>query len=211
MRACLIFTSLVILLSPACSATQPIKPAVTVTLSPSSVNVTSQWSQKISLTFDGTVTVDKLPLERIVVNLNPHVDVGWPCNASPTTMVITDESPHSFSCTVVVPEGMPNTTGTLTVDAVANGGGFSVTSTATAIIVVTGPPGYNQTSQNHSSQNPNSQNQTSTNGTQVSTARPGALDSMSVPIIAVVLVAAASGGGGYFFLRRKMRQRQGSG
>ena len=205
MRGALIISLMLILFTPACSAMQPIVPAVTMTLQPSSVNVTSTPTQKSSVDFCGTVTLDKLPMERIVVGLTPSVDAGWASSCSPSSMVITDEQPHQFTCTVVVPEATANHTGTLTVDATARGGGFSVTQSVTALIIVTGPPIYIPPPHNNT-QNDTGQNQTSlTNGTGPADDESGVGPFSPYLMPASILVVVAVAGSGTYLGYRKWK------
>jgi hypothetical protein len=113
------------------------KPALTVVLTPPPGMATVTESQKATLTLSGTIQVEKLPVERIVVTLTPSVDQGWPCSCSPSTIVVTDTQEHQYSVTTVVPERwLSVTSGTLKVDAMGVGGGFQVTGTSQAIISV---------------------------------------------------------------------------
>lgn len=198
----------IILLMPLGSATQPIVPKVTVQLSPPVQNVTVSPTQKGAAVFSGNVTVEKLPFVRMTVTLNSSVDKGWPSSVSPATLAITDSSPHSFGVTVVIPEGTTSSTGTLTVDAKAVGGGFAVTSTASAMIVVTGPSAANQTSKNQTSAGQGSSAGTAQNSTSGSSAKTGGIDLTTVSIVAVVLVAGVAGGGYYAVRRRKRRMEE---
>ena len=112
-------------------------PALTLSLAPNIQDAMVTESLKGSLSFDGKVKVDKLPVERIVVSLQPSVDQGWPCSCSPSTIVITDTAEHSFAVSVVVPENsLSANSGLLKVDASGRGGGFTVTAYSQAIINV---------------------------------------------------------------------------
>jgi len=113
------------------------QPAMTLSLSPNIQDVIVTESLKGTLSFDGKVKVDKLPVERIVVTLTPSVDQGWPCSCSPSTIVITDTADHTFGVSVVVPENwLSANSGTLKIDASGRGGGFVVTANSQAIINV---------------------------------------------------------------------------
>ncbi len=57
-------------------------PALTGSLDPATQEAVVSESQKGPVTFTGSVRVDKLPVERIVVGLTPSVDVGWPSSCS---------------------------------------------------------------------------------------------------------------------------------
>jgi len=91
---------------------------------------------------NGSCTVDKLPIERATVSLTSSTDVGWVTQISPTTMVFTSTAPQPFTCTVVVPQGTPNMTGTLVVNGRAVAAGLQSTAEARAVIMNIGPPPY---------------------------------------------------------------------
>lgn len=112
-------------------------PALTVSLEPSSQTAVVSESAQGSVQFTGTIRIDKLPVERIVVTLTASVDTGWAAQCTPSSMVFTSTQPQSFSATVVVPPACDSTIiGTLKVDAIATGGGFRVPATAQAIVTV---------------------------------------------------------------------------
>lgn len=198
MRGAILVSLLVILLMPACSATQPLKPVLTVTISPSSVDVASQRDQNVTVYFNGTVTVDKLPLTRIVVDLYSEVEHGWSSAIDPSSMVFTDEQPQSFTCNASIPRAA-NQNATLTVHATGNGQGFQVRTSAQAVIIVHGISSSNKTGTN----------QTIPGGNQSSQGGPfklGPLDITSMAVIVVVLVVAAASGA--YWVRRKRNARR---
>lgn len=112
-------------------------PALTVKLDPPQQEATVSESVKGSAQFTGSVKVDKLPVERIVVGITSSVDAGWQSSCSPSSIVITDTNEHTFGVTVVVPENQPaGVVGGLKVEAQGRGGGFVVTQQSTVIITV---------------------------------------------------------------------------
>lgn len=121
---------------PASAGVNPV-PALTISLDPSSQEAKVSESAQGAVQFTGSVKVDKLPVERISVVLTSSVDAGWPSQCSPSMMVITDVSAHSFSVTTIVPQATPsNIIGNLKVDAKGQGGGFVCTGAAQVIITV---------------------------------------------------------------------------
>jgi len=121
---CVLLVSLVVILSVPITAgiPDPIIPAMTMTLSPVSMNMTTKEND-VNVTFNGTVQVDKLPLERIVVALTSSVDTGWASACSPSSFVITDKSVHKFTVTVTVPVCV-TASAIVTADGKGQGGGF---------------------------------------------------------------------------------------
>jgi hypothetical protein len=209
MRVVILVALLLLLSAPACSAMEPIVPAVVVTISPSTMQVTSPPNLTVMAYFNGTVTVDKLPFVRIVVTLAASVDEGWACSCSPSTIVVTDAQPHSFMCNVSIPESTANTTTNLTVDAVGRGGGFQVSATAQAIIIVHGTALTNKTGGTGGTGKTGT-NQTIPGGSQPSqskTLKIGPLDTTSLVVLVVVLAVAALSGV-YWVRRRKNARRQ---
>ena len=207
-----IWVAVMLLLSvPACSATQPIVPVVTVTLSPSSVRVTSPPNETVMAGFNGTVTADKLPVVRLVVTLTATVDLGWTCALSPSTMVFTNEQPQSFSCNVNIPGGTQNLSATLTVEGKGVGGGFqSQPAMATAIIIVQGTASTNKTGGTTGKGNTGT-NQTNGGGTgqtQGGMSKLGPIDMTTAAILVTVVAVAAAGSGAYWVHKRTKASRQ---
>ena len=216
MRGAALMAIFVVLLFPLGSALSPIQPALMLTLEPTAVTVNSLPDAKVTVNFNGTVRVDKLPLERIVVTLIPEVDEGWPCNLSPTSMVVTDEQPHPFTCIVTVPENTQNVSATLKVEGTGRGGGFVVTALAQSTINVfwyppanwTGGTAGTNTTGGTSGTGSAGTNQTIPGGNQSSTGGPfrlGPLDMTGLAVLVVVLAVAASGA--YWIRRRKLRRQ----
>jgi len=89
------------------------------------------------VTFTGQATIDKLPVERCVVTLTSSTDIGWVTQISPSTAVFTSTTPQAFSCTVVVPQGTPNSLfGNLVINGRAVAGGLQNTAETKGIINV---------------------------------------------------------------------------
>jgi hypothetical protein len=141
-RAAVLFIARSIsILGPADAAINPV-PVLTLRLEPAMVTVNTNSSSPTIVQFNGTCTVDKLPIERATVTLTSSTDVGWVSQVSPTTMVFTSTTPQAFICTVVIPQGTPNMTGTLKVDGRAVAAGLQSTAETTALITNIGPPPY---------------------------------------------------------------------
>lgn len=151
MRATIVGLMIILILLPSQNAAiPPVKPKVSIDLSPTVMNVTCQAGQNVTVTFNGTVTAQMMTFLRITVGLWSSVDTGWTSTVTPNSMVITDNEPHGFTCDVIVPKGTPTTTAQLTVDANIEGGG---TTHAMATINAQGAPPANQTANSQSSQN----------------------------------------------------------
>jgi hypothetical protein len=211
MHRTLIISLILILFTPACSAMSPIQPTITVTLPPTTVNINSSADFKMSLIIAGEVKMDKPPLVRETVDLTSEVDAGWATSCSPSEMLITDESPYSFTCTVIIPEMTPNTTTKIKVRAMSNGGGFVVTGFAEATIIVHGTASTNKTKDNGTT-NMTIDNETETLPTNYT--GPNAdkwvlnhYSSYLMPVIILVAVAVV-GSGTYVVYRKRTARRQ---
>ena len=151
MRGALVGMIIILILLPTAGAViPPVKPRISLQLSPTVMNVTSPAGNNVTITFNGTVTAQMMKFMRITVGFSSSVDKGWASSVSPNSMVITDEAPHEFTCDVTVPHGTPTTTATLTVDGTVEGWG---TTHAIATINAIGSPSSNQTAYNQSGQN----------------------------------------------------------
>jgi hypothetical protein len=141
-RIVVLFIALSIsILGPADAAINPV-PVLTLRLEPAMVTVNTNSSSPTIVQFNGTCTVDKMPIERATVTLTSSTDVGWVSQVSPTTMVFTATTPQAFTCTVVIPQGTPNMTGTLVVNGRAVAAGLQSTAETKALITNIGPPPY---------------------------------------------------------------------
>jgi hypothetical protein len=208
MRGAFLVAVLLVLFTPACSAIPPKIPDITITLSPSSMDVISPPNQTMIVDFNGTVTLDKLPFVRITVSLTASTGAGWTCSCSPSIMEIVDEQPHSFKCNVTIPEATQNQTTNLTVNAVGTGAGFEhAYGKGEAVIVVHGTPTTKKSDSTGGTDNTET-NQTTVGGSPSSQGGPfklGPLDTTSMALIAVVLVVVAFG---VYWVRRKKNARR---
>jgi hypothetical protein len=101
---------------PGSAAINPV-PVLTLKLDPSQQASQPTESNIGSVTFTGTATIDKFPVERLVATLSPSCDQGWVSTMSPTTMVFTSTTPQTFTVSVVIPQDTPNNIqGKLTID-----------------------------------------------------------------------------------------------
>jgi len=135
------------------AAPNPI-PVLTVKLETPMQTVTYS-TDETAVPFNGSVKVDKLPMERMWVVLSSSVDTGWSSNCSPSEIVITSTIPYEFTCTVMVPGEPDHDVANLSVEA-AGALGFTQTARTNGTISVTGRP---------PSSPANATNQTGTNGT----------------------------------------------
>ena len=153
MRPFILFVA-ALLAVPACfvaqaaQASAPVVPVLSLTIDPPTQNINSSATDQVIVSFNGTASVQKLPVERCVVTLTSAVDVGWTSSITPTTMVFTSSSPQQFSATVTIPPGTQSMTGTLAVNGRAVAGGLQSTTKITALIDVQGTPILNQTASN---------------------------------------------------------------
>jgi hypothetical protein len=198
MRAALLLSLLLVIPMPACSATQPLGLQLTLTLKPTQMNATSDPLVNQSLYVIGTATVNKLPVERVDLDLTTYVDIGWSSSCDPYTLLFDSPGANqslNFLCYFVVPDNQPNATAILTVSGSARGGGLTTNSTVTAEISVRAPQSYNQTSQN---------------GTQSTRASPGGMNLLTPSVLAIIL-GVAGAGGGYYVIRRRNRRKEEAG
>jgi hypothetical protein len=152
MRGAFLVVVLILTLIPAPdAAAAPIRPQLYVQLSTTNANVTSLVDKNVTVTIGGNVTARKLSFMRVTVQLTSNVDTGWSSSVSPSSMVITDEVPHPFTCDVIVPMNTQSISTILEVDATYSGAGGTYFDTAT--ITVTKAPLTNQTALNQSVQN----------------------------------------------------------
>jgi hypothetical protein len=122
----------------AAAVPNPLAPELTVTINePTTVQAHITEKTKDLVEFSGAVSVDKLPVERIIVDLAVSVDTGWASSVSPSTIVVSDTNAHPFDVVVVVPEAThADVEGHVRVTADARGGGFTDTDEARANVTV---------------------------------------------------------------------------
>ena len=162
MRGALLVPILILALMPTAASTDSIRLQVTVTLNPTSMNVTAAANQNQSLKFYGNITVSMLPNEQANVQItymlfeaeHDLTSSGWNVSISPSTMSISDGVPHSFTSIVTVPANCPNTSADFLVSGFVQAYPHRpVTSDATALITVTGASSINQTAHNQTGTN----------------------------------------------------------
>ena len=78
-------------------------PLFTLTIQPPIVKLNSELNSTVIAQFNGTATVDKLPMVRCVVTLTSSTDIGWVSEISPSTMVFTSGTPQAYAVSVIVP------------------------------------------------------------------------------------------------------------
>ena len=118
------------------AAVNPV-PALQISLDTAQLEAKVSESAQGTAPFTGSVKLDKLPVERVTVDLTATTDTGWAAAITPSTMIFTSTQPQPFSVTVIVPQATPATTvGSLKIDGRAVGGGLQDTSTTTGQIVV---------------------------------------------------------------------------
>lgn len=126
-----------LLVAPAATASPNPVPVVQIKLDTSNQIAKVSESAQGTVQFSGTVSIDKLPVERVVVTLTTSVDAGWASQCSPSSMLFTSTAPQSFTVTVIVPQATPsNIIGTLKIDGKAVGGGLQGLTNTQAIITV---------------------------------------------------------------------------
>ena len=118
------------------AAVNPV-PVLAVRLDSANQNARVTESSPGIVTFTGQASIDKLPVEYCVVTLNSSTDIGWISLVSPSTAVFTSTTPQSFTCTVIVPPGTPNSEyGNLVINGRAVAGGMQSAATTKGIIAV---------------------------------------------------------------------------
>jgi len=204
MRIATILIGMILILPSGWSAeATSIGPELTISISPEQINETAGGETR-NATFWGLVDiVNKPPVMRFVVVLTSSVSTGWPSECSPTSIVITDSSPHNYQLSVILPQNVSPDRVTVMVNAQAHGGGLTLTASARAVIQVT--------------RSPLPQPSTNTTGTNTNTTGTVAPDEVAiikekVPMImaTVVVVGIVLGVGiGLARTRRKRKRRNG--
>jgi hypothetical protein len=194
MRAAALFI-VVVLLASVCQASGPVVPVLTLTIAPSTQEVNSTATDPVIVSFNGTASVDKLPVERCVVTLTSAVDVGWQASITPTQMVFTSSTPQQFTATVTVPQGTASIVGTLMVNGRAVAAGLQSTTQVKAIINVHGVKILNQTASNQTGRHTASGTGASANfgGSTIVTVSITAVIVASIAVCGVVLYKKRKG------------------
>lgn len=118
------------------AAVNPV-PVLAIRLDTANQNAKVTESAPGIVQFTGQISIDKLPVERCVVTLTSSTDTGWVSQVSPSTAVFTTTTPQAFTCTVVVPQGTPNSLfGNLIINGRAVAGGLQSLAETKAIIAV---------------------------------------------------------------------------
>jgi len=149
MRALPWLSAAVLLILPLAGAVPNPVPVLAIRLDQTSQSASVNNSSPGILVFTGNCTVDKLPISRCVVTLTASTDIEALASPSPATMVFTSTTPQAFTCSVVITQGSPNSTGTLTITGTAVANGIQSTAETKALIFVYDPdpigPPVNQT------------------------------------------------------------------
>ena len=181
-----LFIMLAMLIQPACQASAPLVPILTLTIDPPSQDVNSSTYAPVDVSFNGTASVQKAPIGNCLVNLTASVDIGWAAKVSPTQLIMTPSSTRQFTAYVTVPIAAPNMTGILTVTGHALGTFEDSYANVTAIINVIGVQIQNRTTSNQTAKH-------AASGTGAF-ASIGGSTIVTVSITAVVIAAVAVGG-----------------
>jgi hypothetical protein len=89
--------------------------------------------------FTGEVYLDKLPVERDVIQLTATADSMWECSVFPNPIITTSTEPHPFNITVIVPQNtLSNAMGHVKLTATTNDDGRFMT-TWTCVTVTVAP------------------------------------------------------------------------
>ncbi len=185
--------------APPVPAAEPIIPILVLTLSPEVQNVSVSLDTNATARFNGTATVDKLPLVRCVVTLAASTDTSWPTELNPSALVFGASGSQPFTVNVHVPGGIPSVRANLTVQGRAAANGLQSITEVTAVIDVKGAAAQNATGQNG----------TQANVTRAGGSSPGGPSgNLTMPILGVVLAAVSVAA--YVVHRRKRNQPRSS-
>jgi hypothetical protein len=134
----IVLLSAVSVLAQPAMAQNPV-PALSLTIAPSERHAIISPSQPGTASFTGNYTVDKLSIERAIINFQAVVTTGWPVSISPQTIQVSGNTGRTGTIyiTVVVPPGeLATNIGQLTVTGRATAGGLqSPPAQASAIII----------------------------------------------------------------------------
>jgi len=112
-------------------------PAMAVALSPTGVMAYPTESVIGVARISGTVMMDKVPGERIVVTVSGVVDIGWAVTVSPSQLVFYNNKIDTFEVTVVCWQGTPaRSAGVLTIEAMGSGLGFAIQAMSQAMVII---------------------------------------------------------------------------
>ncbi len=124
-------------LAPLAEASPNPIPAMSLALSPSGVTAAPDPVTPGFAQVTGTISIDKLPGERLAVSVIGTVDTGWQVQCSPSVLLFTTNKITDFTATVVVPAGTPaSMVGVLRVEAQAQGVGFFLRAEGQALVSV---------------------------------------------------------------------------
>ena len=154
------------LIAPLAEAAPNPVPVVTIHLEPSQQAVNATAAQ-VSAIFNGTVSVDKMPIETVKVDLVSSVENGLPSSVTPNSMTFDNTDPQSFTCTVTVPMGTYEQYTTITIDATGRTYLFTVIASCKNTLVIEGPPPPSHKSNSTTTNSTTGQNK-NTNGNQTS-------------------------------------------
>ena len=183
----LLVTLLVVSLPASAERTQPLVPTISLSVAPQEQLVWSSPNETTPVHLTGKVTVGVARGETAHVTLDCAIDTGWPAQLSQTQMTFSTSGSQDFSCDIVVPQGAPNTTGSLVVSGRVVAAGLQSVAQANALIVV----------------NPFGQNLT---GPHVSGNSGGGLfGGVAIPIVIVMVAAVAVVSLVFMHRRRRLR------
>ncbi|MEM4729967.1 MAG: choice-of-anchor T family protein [Thermoplasmata archaeon] len=122
--------------APARASPNPI-PVMSLQLTPSGAVAAPDPVAPGFAQLSGTISIDKIPGERLAVYITGTVDTGWQVQCSPSVLLLTTNKMSDFTATVVVPPATPaSSVGVLRVEAQAQGLGFFLRAVAEALVTV---------------------------------------------------------------------------
>jgi hypothetical protein len=126
---------------PADASPNPV-PVMSITLTYSGVTAAPSDYAPGSVADPAQLTIDKIPGERLVVDLTGSTDTGWPVTCVPPNLMMTTNKIVPFTVYIQVPMNTPaSSVGVLHVTA-SGGGGGGLRSAASAEAIVTVAPFY---------------------------------------------------------------------
>ena len=169
-------------------------PALSLSIAPTSMDVTTNGTQPVSVVFNGTATVTMGRFDRYThtLALSSAVDAGWDSSVSPETLTFTASGTQNFNCTVTIPTAPGNITANITVSGSLTGGGFVVSNSARCLLnVKTSEPDKSLSGQGAGSRN-----------------RAAAQNDSTMIFAAAAAVAVIAVVAGVFFYARIARRRK---